>query len=225
MKYPFKIIYSCDFNLSRPEGKERATKDKLAALGEKVRELKVIGNVFDRSFLKLMSIIFLEIQSVLIVLINRPDFFISRGYVGWLPQKVARLSGVTTVREVHADAIGESDLLPYKGLKLRLIKTLALLSHRIDTGADVRIFNHPDLLSWYRENGIFGDKDFYVYNGFSPKSASSLTKSEARRFFGIGENEKILVFVGAVSKWHGVDYLVALQAELNALGSEIKVVI
>jgi len=224
-KYPFNIIYSCDFDLRRTEGKERATKDKLSALSGKVREVKVFSSPFENQILKLISVLLVDIVSAINVLIKRPDFFISRGYVGWLPQKVARFLGVTTVRELHADALGESDLLPYQGVKLQLIKALALLSHRIDAGANVRIFNHPDLLSWYRENGNFGESDFHVYNGYSPESVSNLTKSEARQLFGIGANEKIAVFVGAVSKWHGVDFLVALQAELMALGSDIRIVI
>jgi glycosyltransferase involved in cell wall biosynthesis len=131
--------------------------------------------------------------------------------------------GVLTIREVHANSLEESSLLPYRGIKLYVIKKMAYLAHKIDTSADVRIFNHPDLLGWYRKSGLSGPKDFYTYNGYDPASKCSVSKFEAREIFGFEQNDKIIVFVGAASKWHGVDYLVKLQKELNIHDDNVKI--
>lgn len=219
-----KILYLCDFDLSRNTGKERATRQKLNALNNKVSYLKVISNQYKNPFLRLLSIIFLDLNAAIHIILKRPDWFISRGYAGFISMLVAKFLGVVTIREIHANAIEESNLLPYTGLKLRVIKLMAHLAHRIDIEADVRIFNHPDLLTWYQGNNLTGEYDFYTYNGFDPESRSDLSKSDARKKFGFTESEKIIVFVGAASKWHGVDYLIELQQEFVNNGDGIKIV-
>jgi hypothetical protein len=101
---------------------------------------------------------------------------------------------------------------------------MAHLAHKIDTSADIRIFNHPDLLEWSRKNGLAGPKDFYAYNGYDPASKCNLSKSDARKVFGFKMNDQIIVFIGTASKWHGIDYLVKVQKEFNANGDDIRIV-
>lgn len=220
----FKVLYLCDFCLTRNFGKEIATRHKLDALHKKVDDLKVISNPVESQLLHPLFVFLLDIYASFYLLIYRPAFFISRGYSGYLSIKVAKILDIVSVREVHANAHEESDLLPYRGVKLSFIKKMARLSDKIDCSANIRIFNHPDLLAWYRKKGLSGRHDFYVYNGFDPKSKSTLLKSEARERFGLDSSDKVIAFIGAASKWHGVEYLVELQREFNRHGDGIKVV-
>lgn len=91
----------------------------------------------------------------------------------------------------------------------------AQYSNVIDLQSDMRIFNHPDLLKWYKSKFHDCKNDIYVYNGFDYDSKSTLSKLEARKKFNFNENKKYFVFTGSSSYWHGIDYLVDLQKELN----------
>ena len=74
-------------------------------------------------------------------------------------------------------------------------------------------------MRWYHESVYFDEKDFYSYNGFDPDAASTMTRSQARKKYGLHEDVFYLVFVGAASNWHGVHYLVDLQKYFNRLSS------
>lgn len=224
MRAKVKVLYVCDFDLRRGTGKNRATAQKLSALKDKVSSLKVMSNSFKSPILQRFALILIDIRAVLHLIAQRPDWFISRGYCGLLSLYVAKRLGLLTVREVHANAMEESALLPYRGIKLKIIKLLTVFSNKMDLAADIRIFNHPDLLQFYKDKGRSGIKDFFTYNGFDPKGKSDLSRVEARKIFGFAEDEKIIVFVGGASKWHGVEYLVALQGEVNRYDDKIKVV-
>lgn len=224
MRSDVKVLYLCDFNLNHGTGKNRATAQKLSALKDKVSVLKVVSNNFKTPAFRLCAVVLLDLYSLFFLIVHRPDCFISRGSSGSLSLAISKLLGIITIREVHANALEESSLLPYKGLKLKAIKLLNSLSNKIDLAADVRIFNHPDLLEFYRAEGVSGDADFFTYNGFDPKVKSRISKEKARNIFGFNKNEKIIVFVGAASKWHGVEYLVAVQKEFNKYNDGIKVV-
>lgn len=219
-----KVLYLCDFDLSRGTGKDRATNQKLQALKGQVKELKIVSHSGGGAFFRLLSSVFLDLKTVLLILWWRPDWLISRGYVGFFSQALCNYLGVVTVREIHANALEELSLLPYKGVKLKVISLLARHAHQVDLSAKVRIFNHPDLLAWYQANGLSGEHDFFVYNGFSPSAASNLSRSAARRKFGLSNDDKLIVFVGAASKWHGVEYMVELQRNLSKSGESIRVV-
>jgi glycosyltransferase involved in cell wall biosynthesis len=66
--------------------------------------------------------------------------------------------------------------------------------------------------------------DFFVYNGFDPDAKSTITRTQARRKFNIPEADRVIVFIGAASKWHGVEYLIELQKEFERHGDNIKIV-
>lgn len=224
MDNKFKVLYLCDFDLSRGSGKDRATRQKLAALRGQVDDLTIVSSLFKIQIFRVISIIFLDVKSVFYLIYKRPNVFISRGYAGAMTIFVAKLFSIKTVREIHADALEELPLLSLSGLKFFGVSFLAKLSHKVDVSADVRIFNHPDLMMAYRKRGLTGVKDFFVYNGYAPDEKSYLSKAEARKKFNFGDDDRIIVFVGAASKWHGVDYLVRLQREFDERGENIKVV-
>ncbi|MGC8121074.1 hypothetical protein [Marinobacter sp. VGCF2001] len=218
------VVYLCDFDLTKSTGKDRATRQKLSALGGLVNDLVVVSNPFESQFFKILAIFFIDIKASVILFFRKPDVFISRGYSGWLSMVTARALSIKTAREIHADALEELSLLPYRGVKLKALGLLARHAHKMDLSADVRIFNHPDLMEGYRKRGINGEQDFFTYNGYAPGERSYLSRSQAREKFGFSQDDRILVFVGAASKWHGVEYLVELQREFDQRGENIKVV-
>jgi hypothetical protein len=50
-----RILYLCDFDLSRGTGKDRATLQKLQALEGKVDQLRVVSHTFGGAFFRLLS--------------------------------------------------------------------------------------------------------------------------------------------------------------------------
>ncbi|WP_405420694.1 glycosyltransferase [Marinobacter flavimaris] len=225
MDRALNVVYLCDFDLKKNTGKDRATRQKLSALRGLVNDLVVVSNPFKSQFFRILAIFILDIKVSALLLSRRPDVFISRGYSGWFSMLTAKALSIKTAREIHADAIEELSLLPYRGVKLRALGLLAKHAHRMDLSADVRIFNHPDLMEGYRKRGIIGEQDFFTYNGYAPGERSYFSRAKAREKFGLSQDDRIVVFVGAASKWHGVEYLVELQREFDQRGENIKVVV
>ncbi|WP_211218133.1 glycosyltransferase [Marinobacter daepoensis] len=224
MKNKLSMVYLCNFDLSGSTGKNRATRQKLSALRGKVSRLYVVSDGSKFLLSRIFSFIYLDVKVAFILISCKPDIFISRGYSGFFSILISRVLKITSAREIHANAIEESSLLPYKGIRLLAIKGLSRWMHALDRLVDFRIFNHPDLLAYFRGRGWARDSDFYVYNGFSPDSRSTISKSDARKKYGISNDAKVVVFVGTASKWHGVDYLVNLKKCFNKNHDDIEVV-
>jgi hypothetical protein len=217
-----KLLYACNFDLNRYSGKNRATNQKLTVLSALVREL----NVISAGKYLFTDIFIIDIKSVIAILGNRPDIFISRGYTGLLPIILGKLIGCKTIREVHADSIGEADLLDKNVFLKKLSKFAGLYASIIDRVADVRIFNHPKLMDWYNDEYLCGPNDFYCYNGYlkSNINDSNLNKDLIRSNYGLSQYISYFVFAGSASHWHGITYLVDLQKELNEIGANIKII-
>jgi glycosyltransferase involved in cell wall biosynthesis len=209
------VLYVCSFSLKEGSGKGRATSQKLIALQDCVDSLKVVSSPDVKGLFKYIYLPLLEIKSLFFILLHRPDVVISRGFVGCLFQPVANKFGIVTVREVHADVIGEVNLLPFKWVGKMAISLLSRCANRVDRSAQLRIFNHPDLMAWYHKNYDFNILDGFVYNGYDYGSCSSLNRNQALDLFKLDHKYKYLVFVGAASEWHGVEYLVSLQKEFD----------
>lgn len=218
------ILYLASFNLKDKKGLGLITQNKINALRNLVDNVDVISSPFSNSHLRVLFGPVSDFKASWHVVSQRPDFVISRGPVGFFTILLAKLVGVKTVREVHAYAIEEVHLLPYKGLNHFFLKCIANFSHHLDIKADLRIFNHPDLLSFYKFKGYTKEFDLYVYNGYSIDNRSTLTKEDAYKKFGLSGGYKYLVFVGSATKWHGVDYIVELQREFLKHGDAIRIV-
>ncbi|MCH2556032.1 MAG: hypothetical protein MK005_01895 [Alcanivorax sp.] len=221
-----KVLYACDFHLKQSSsGKDRATRQKLEALSLIVDDFKVLSANMRSKPLRFMEIFLIEALVLAYLIFWRPSIFISRGHVGFLSVGFAKVLNVKTVREVHADTLGELKLLRFHGVKRMVVHGLAIVADWTNKKSDVRIYNHPDLLTWYRSNGVGSESDFFTYNGFDVRSRSSLSKERAREKFGLSQDAVYLVFTGGASEWHGVDYLLSLQKKFNEYGDNIKIVV
>ena len=47
--------------------------------------------------------------------------------------------------------------------------------------SDMRIFNHPDLLQWYKNKFRDSKNDLFSYNGFGYEGKSMFSQAEARK--------------------------------------------
>lgn len=218
------IFYYCNFDLTRPHGKERATLHKIQALEKKVPGFECYSNFDNKIWRKLFKYLMLEIIISFRMIKSRPRFLISRSNNSLLANCVAKVLGVTTVREIHAYAKEELGLLDVGYFRKKYHQLMHSIAHKIDVSADIRIFNHPKLLDWYKERGMSGESDIYVYNGYSISAKSDLNKSAAREKYSLTEDVCYLVFIGSASIWHGVDYLVSLQEQFNLHQDNIKIV-
>ena len=219
-----KIIYFSHFNLNGPNSHHRATLKKLFALKNLTKELIVISS--KSNLFKLLEIIVVEIKCLICIYKYNPDAIISRGYVGFFAQKYAKKKGIKTIREVHADLIGEIEQYDKSFIEKKLLIPFAYLSQFIDKQSDIRIFNHPYLLSWFHKKFKYSKfvNDTYVYNGFDYNDKSKINKFDARRKFNLKENTKYIIFTGSAKYWHGINYLTALQNEFNSLKVNIQII-
>lgn len=220
-----RIVYLCDFDLTRTSGKDRATRHKLKALSETIEDLKVFNLYKSGSLYKLFRGFFLDIECAIYILINQPDVLISRGSTGIVSSLTAKSLGILTAREVHALSKEEVGLLKYKGLNLFFLKIILNVFHRLDLWVDIRIFNHPMLFDYYKNQGWTKSNDFYSYNGYSKISVTSINQSDAKEKFSLDPNKIHLVFTGSVSEWHGAEYLVSLQEEFDKHSDNILIVV
>ncbi len=218
-----KILYSCGFEVGGHAGKNRATMQKLQALA-KLSNLAIIDLKSKSMAIKPFSLIFTEFKNCFFIITNKPDVYISRGFVGFISLYLAKFLAITTVREIHANALNEVSQLNKSQFSKFLLILLSKLTHKIDLSADIRIFNHPQLLKWFKDNFHSYVNDGYVYNGFDYGARSKLTYEQARSKFKFDPNDLICVFTGSASKWHGTDYLLSVAKELSERKLPIKIV-
>ena len=218
------VLYVCSFSLAEGGGKSRATSQKLDALSRLVNELYVCSFPYRANWVKVFALPLFEFYVCLLLLLKRPEVYISRGFVGWLSIRFAKVINVRTVREVHADLAGEIDLLKLSRQAKYVLRIYSNLSISSDKFADIRIFNNPDLMAWFHR--VYGERrsDGYVHNGYCEDGGTEFTKEQARRIFRFSESSRILAFVGSASEWHGLDLLVKLQEEFIRFGDGISIV-
>jgi len=224
------VLYSCSFALSRPGGKSAGTRRKLSAVRHLCRTVTVVApEKADTAWAKALAIVTTEIRALATLLWQRKriDVYISRAFSGVLAILLARVLGVTTAREIHADSFEEAAILaPTNSWKRGLLRFTASVTHRLDQFADIRFFNHPALLSWFAESDRTGPYDVAVYNG-GQRPTATLSPSERqrlRRALALPTNQHLLVFTGSASPWHGIERLVELQKCFNRYADPVQIV-
>ena len=220
------VVYLCNFNLKDAVGgKDRATRQKIEALEKQSSKFKAYYLSKDGELYNVIMSLWLDLCCGFYILYRKPDFFISRGSVGYFSLLMAKLVGAVSAREVHAISSNETHLLPFgKGKKL-LLKYYFKIFRGLQRLADVRIFNHPFLLEHYQQEGRAKENDFFCYNGYSPSSVNNFSEEDVYEKYGLSADQEYLVFTGSVSKWHGVDYLISLQEEFNKHGDSYQIII
>ena len=174
-----KIIYLCHSDLEGWKSDHRATAQKLKALKDLVEELIIVSSKLNK--FKFFELIFLELKCIFLMFQHNPNVLISRGYVGFFSQKYAKFKKIKTVREVHADIFEEISQYDKNFFEKKLLLPLAYYMQAIDKQSDIRIFNHPNLLIWFREKfkSVECKNDIFVYNGYDNKERCKQRESLA----------------------------------------------
>jgi glycosyltransferase involved in cell wall biosynthesis len=94
----------------------------------------------------------------------------------------------------------------------------------IDKSADFRVYNHPNLMHYYKSYGIRNNEDLVLFNGGSLPKNKNITY-DMRSHFNLDINKTIIVFTGSASSWHNIDDLISLQKEFDINNDDIQIII
>ncbi len=227
-----RILYVVGFSLAMPAGRVIGTQNKYRELGNIVSHAdlfelstsKMYGFLSSidimRVFAKFLAIIELNMRIFILgVLVKKWDVIICRDLpLVILPFLLIRK--VKVIYEVHADFRQEVKLT--KGFILQQISPVySWLNMIIMKNANGIIFNHPLLESNMKENNRIKIPSKAVYNGADVVSFFPENKAKCRSKLGIPSNKVVLLFMGRVNVWHGVESLIDTFHKLKLINSDI----
>ncbi len=205
-----KIVYVVDFSVEGSSGKHKATREKAAALKNLLGDANVYFYYPTSSKKKLTRMLglFSLDYKMFITLLSKPAdyFFISRVLLLPLTRLLLFVKGVKVFSEFHADFKEEIPLLNKSKSQQAILHILAFffnLNFKISHGI---IFNHPYLKNKF--DPILKKPSIYSYNGANYKELSPGDLKENRQLLSLPQDAIIFLFLGSVSQWHGVDYLI-----------------
>ena len=207
-----KIVYIVDFSVEGNSGKHKATREKAHALKALLGEENVdfyYPKGSKKGIAKYLGSMVFDVQLFAKLLFRKGDYkVVMRVLFLPLTRLLFYIKRVPVICEFHADFKEEIPLLNKNAVEKQLLYILSFffnLNFKLSNGI---IFNHPYLKSKF--DPILGKKSIYSYNGSNYKDFKPQDISVAREKLGIPEGQVIFLFLGSVSQWHGVDYLVDL---------------
>lgn len=225
------IDYVVTIPLAGFSGKSKATREKVKALRRYSKTAKIYS-VSDLTWLparpSFARIFMLEFSYSLRQIFSRrkPDVIMARCHIGWGPLFVGRIKKVPVFFEIHADSWDEAKVMN-SGKKIKLF--LEYIRHRIQIYLFRRsaglIFNNPRLENFFKQNYRGLPPTVSVYNGADTKEFFPENMVACRRELDLPSGKKILLFVGSLSRWHGVHYLIGVANALKKKRDDFKLVI
>jgi glycosyltransferase involved in cell wall biosynthesis len=225
-----KMDYVVSIYLNGQSGKSKATAEKAKMLKTKISDLRVfsISDISKRSIpCKAMSLLSFEIKYfVLLFFRPKPNVIITRSAFAFGVFLAGKTFRIPVIREVHADILDEANILfANRPRMLRLAKIFQKFTLYMYRLSDGLIFNHPDLRDYYMDTFSIGiNNSIYVYNGCNTDDFCPLSTDRAREDLGLSTSKLLLVFVGSVSKWHGVESMLDSFRCLERAEAELIVV-
>lgn len=214
---PFNIDYLVDINLNGSSGKEKGSSEKALRLKEKGGKVRVFSqkNTKARSVSRLFSMFWLEFKYLLNGVFNnqKPDVIFTRSTLAFGTWAYGKLYSIPVIREVHSDFWDEIKIL-YKGRRLYLY--LFYLIHKYSLFFLKRsngiIFNNIQLQQHFVDiYNISAKKTTTIPNGCDTKRFYPTDIKTARKKLSLDYNTTYLLFIGSVSRWHGVEYILKAQ--------------
>lgn len=215
------IDYLVDINLKGSSGKEKGSGEKAVRLGEKGGKTRVfsIKSTKARSVTRLSSMLWLELKYLLNGIFKnyKPDVIFTRSTLAFGTWVYGKLYSVPVIREVHSDFWDEIKIL-YKGRRAYLY--MFYLIHKYNLFFLKRsngiIFNNIRLQQHFVDNyNIPAEKTTTIPNGCDTKRFYPTGIKTARKKLSLDYNTTYLLFIGSVSRWHGVEYLLKAQQLIN----------
>lgn len=225
-----KIDYVISINIKGSSGKSKATNEKIKHL-TKINDDTNIYSLDQSSLLrnKYISIIYLEIAYLFKVIFSKrkPDIIFTRSYLMFGTYLVSKLFKTIVIREIHADFYDESKIL-FKDSKLKqkLSKLYTKYSNWFNNRSDGLIFNNILLEDYFKSHYLTNDvKTITIHNGtdidfFVPKD-----EIESKKILRLENEKKYLLFLGSVSRWHGIEYILNMFRYLQKYDSNYHLLI
>jgi glycosyltransferase involved in cell wall biosynthesis len=224
-----KIDYVISINIEGNYGKSKATKEKINHLVKINEDTNIYSLNQSRLRNKYISIIYLEIAYLLKVIFSKrkPDIIFTRSYFMFGTYLVSKLFKTIVIREIHADFYDESRIL-FKNSKLKqkMSKLYTKYSNWFNNRSDGLIFNNILLENYFKNNYLSDSvKTKTIHNGtdigfFIPKD-----EVRSKKILNLEIEKKYLLFLGSVSKWHGIEYALEMFRYLQKYDSSYHLLI
>jgi glycosyltransferase involved in cell wall biosynthesis len=154
---------------------------------------------------------------------KRPDCLIVRPDALFLGQFLAKLMGVHLVLNIHSypkEEYGYVYHSLYGSIFARIVHAIFWGSIKC---ADGIVFNHPRLQDYVANKHAYRRLTASIYNGADTSRFYPLGREAARRAMSLPVKKTILLFLGSVTKWHGVEHLLAIASVLQANSKDILI--
>lgn len=207
-----KIVYIVDFPIDISSGKSKATREKAEALRRIVGDDKFIffsAKNNKNIFLKLIDLIVLDLRcSLSLIFMSNIKAVFQRALFLPFTFLVQRIKRINVINEFHTDLKDEIPHLNKSKYEKMILNILADLSDKnIKSGRGI-IYNHPILKQKF--DPVFKIPSIYSYNGANEVDFYPEDKDVIRKSLNINPEIEVCLFLGAASKWHGVEYLVEI---------------
>jgi glycosyltransferase involved in cell wall biosynthesis len=210
-----KLIYITDFTIEGNSGKNKATREKGKALSELVGKdnFKFFHPARSSSILqKTIGRLLFDVKTAAKILMeDRCDVVIQRAVFLPCVLIVAKLRGIILIGEFHADFKEEIPYLNKNAFEKKILHLISYLYNWNYHLMDGIIYNHPYLKLKF--DTIFSKPSIYSYNGSNFKEFIPKVKKTSKILLQLPQNEFIFLFLGSVSKWHGVEFLINIFNE------------
>jgi glycosyltransferase involved in cell wall biosynthesis len=214
------IDYFVGIDINGKTGKEKATWEKSLYLNKISNKFSLFSiTKYSFSFFTLLSMLSIEVKYLLLRLFGNelPDVIFIRSHLGFSPLIISRIYNIKLIHEVHADLLDESKLLfnnnYFKLVFFSQLHKLQIFILKKSTGI---IFNNMALEMYYKKQYKFSSqiKTITIHNGCNTKLYYPIDINSAKKEIDLNKYNDYLVFIGNISKWHGVEYILELHQSL-----------
>jgi glycosyltransferase involved in cell wall biosynthesis len=225
------IDYLVDININGNSGKEKGSGEKALRLKEKGKRVRIfsIKNTKARSFSRFASMLWLELKYLLYGIVKnyKPDVIFTRSTLAFGTWAYGKIYNVPVIREVHSDFWDEIKIL-YQSKQLHL--KLLYLIHKYNLFFVKRsngiIFNNTRLQQHFVDTyNIPAERTTTIPNGCDTTRFYPMDKTAARKQLSLDYNTTYLLFIGSVSKWHGVEHLLKAQQLINEKRKDVVLLV
>jgi len=212
------IDYVISFSIKGDSGKNKATREKSKLLSLKANSFKIyklddleILPMHNKVF-KLAVLFIFEFYYLFKTIFNnrKPDLIFTRSFFGFGTYLISIIYNSKLIREKHGDFYEEALILFKKNIVtkfiFRLIQKYKLFFLKRANGV---IFNNPELENSYNDKYNLNKhvKTTSVYNGANTEEFEIIDADKAKNMLNLSNNTDYFLFIGSMSKWHGVDLL------------------
>lgn len=228
--YNKKLHYLVCINVKKYSGKELATFHKNASLRKFFHNYNLFSIKKKKGeFYNLVNYFFHELTYITKAIIGGdiPQIIISRCYYNFAPLIMKKIYGTYIYTEMHSDTVGEIEFLPINRIKKEILKLISKTGFQLIRSYDGIIFNNPILEKRLKVKYKLSQvRSIAVYNG-APKIVNKPVENRDTilNLINLPKDRIFLVFVGRISKWHGLENLIDIYPFLHSLNPKIDLLI